>query len=323
MRAAVVPAYGPPEVVRIVSLPSPEPGPGEVRIRIEATTVSAGDARVRGLRVPRGYGPFARAALGWSGPRQPILGTELAGTVDALGPGVSGWSPGDPVVAFLGGKFGCHAELRVVAASSLVRRPPALGAEAAASLLFGGTTALDFLRRGRLVAGESLLVNGASGAVGVAAVQLGRHLGARVTAVASAGNAELVRSLGATHVVDHRTEDFTGGEARYDVILDAAGTAPFPRARRVLAEGGRLLQVLSTLGETILGPLQALGTSRRVLGGVAGDSPELVRDLVALAAAGTLRPVIHRTVPLDDIVEAHRLVDGGHKRGSVVVTPGG
>ena len=232
MKAAVCTAYGSPEVVQIQEVPTPAPGDGEVLVKAAATSVNSGDARLRAMNVPRGMRIPARLRLGVTKLRQPILGFEMAGQVEAVGPGVSGWQTGERVVASRGFGFGCHAEFAVVSAQGvLVKIPEQLSDQDAVALCFGGSTALYFLQRGRLAAGEKVLVNGASGAVGTMAVQLAKHTGAEVTAVCSAANADLVRSLGADHLVDYHAEDFTRNGERYDVVMDTPAMRPTSASR--------------------------------------------------------------------------------------------
>ncbi|MEM8557131.1 MAG: NAD(P)-dependent alcohol dehydrogenase [Bacteroidota bacterium] len=320
-RAAVATAYGSPEVVRIQAVPTPQPGPDEVLVRVHATTVTSGDWRVRSLTVPPGFGLAVRLMFGLRKLRQPILGSELAGTVAAVGANVTRFQVGDAVVAYSDSKLGAHAEYVAVAADGAIApKPTVLSWEEAAALSFGGTTALHFFRLGDLQPGERLLVNGASGSVGTAAVQIAKHRGAYVTGVCSTRNADLVRSLGADAVIDYTERDFTDGGERYDLVMDTAGTAPFARSRLVLNEGGRLLQVLGGLSDMLRAPLIGWTTNQRLIAGNAAGTADYQRELVALAEAGAYRPVIDRVVPFEDIVEAHRHVDRGRKRGSVVVT---
>jgi NADPH:quinone reductase-like Zn-dependent oxidoreductase len=202
----------------------------------------------------------------------------------------------------------------------VVLKPPSLTHDEAAALSFGGTTALDFLRRGKLQPGERVLVNGASGAVGTAAVQLARHFGADVTGVCSTANMELVRSLGAHHVIDYTREDFTKNGVTYDVIIDTVGTAPFSRSEASLKETGRLLLVLAGLPDMLQIPWISMTSSKKVIAGTAVGRAEDLRFLAGLAEAGAFRPVIDRRYPLERIVEAHRHVDTGRKKGNVIVT---
>ncbi|MFN2239490.1 MAG: NAD(P)-dependent alcohol dehydrogenase [Thermoanaerobaculia bacterium] len=321
MKAVVYQQYGGPDVLRFTEVTTPVPKNDEVLIRIHATTVTAADWRVRSLSVPKGFGLISRLAIGVTGPRQPILGTELSGVITAIGKAVTKFKPGDAVFAFPGIRMGCHAEYRCMAEEAAVALKPAnLSQDQAAALSFGGTTALHFLREAKLSAGEKVLVNGASGAVGTAAVQLARHFGAEVTAVCSAGNADLVRSLGADHIIDYTTEDFTRNGRVYDVIMDTAGTAPFARSSGSLREGGRLLLVLGGLRDLLSIPWIALTNSRRVIGGTAKEKSSDLRLLADLAERGEFTPVIDRRYRFDEIVEAHRYVDTGRKKGNVVIT---
>lgn len=320
MRAAIQTGFGAPDVVELREVPAPACDADELLVRVRASTVSAGDARVRAMRVPRGFGWISRLVFGWSRPRRPILGVDVAGTIEAVGAKVQGFSVGDEVFALNGARMGGHAELCVISTKGAVaRKPPSLSHEQAAALTFGGTTALDFLRRAKLGRGERVLVNGASGAVGSAAVQLAKHRGAHVTGVCSGDNVELLRSLGADEVIDYRERDFTATSERYDVILDAVGNAPYARCERVLSEGGRLLLVVASLPEMLSALWINATTRRKVIAGPVGENGEDVRTLAALAESGALQPVIDRTFSLEQIRDAHALVDSGRKRGAVIV----
>lgn len=321
MKAWVYERYGPPDVLQLKDVPTPTPMDHEVLIRTRATTVTSGDWRVRSLTVPAGFGLFARLALGIAGPRQPILGTELAGVVESIGRDVSRFKPGDEVFAFAGTAMGCHAEYKCMPENGRVAMKPGnLTFEEAAGLCFGGSTALDFFRRGKLQRGERVLVNGASGSVGSAAVQLARHFGADVTAVCGPANIELVRSLGANRVIDYTTEDFAKNGETYDVILDTAGTARFFRSKHSLSERGRLLVVLGGLPDLLMVPWVSMTSSKRIIAGPAAERVEDLAVLAELAETGEFKPVIDRRYPFEQMVEAHRYVDSGRKRGNVVIT---
>ena len=313
--------YGPPDVLEITDIPKPEVKHNEVLIKVRATTVTSGDWRVRSGIVPRGFGMLARLFLGFSGPRQPILGTELAGDIEAVGRDVRRFKAGDPVFAFTGTRMGSYVEYKCLPEDGpLAPKPAHLSYEEAAALSFGGATALVFLRKGKIQKGDKVLVNGASGGVGTAAVQIAKHFGAEVTGVSSTGNLELVKSIGADKVIDYTKEDFTQSGLAYDIIVDTVGTAPFSRSGRSLKDDGRLLQVLGTLADALQAPWVAMTTRKRVIAGPAAEDPQDVRVLAALAEAGELKPVIDRRYPFEQIVEAHRHVDAGHKRGNVVIT---
>lgn len=321
MRAVVVPRYGSPDVLDFREVPTPVPGPREVRVRVLATTVTAADWRVRSAEVPKGFGLFVPLALGIGGPRQKILGTELAGVVDAVGAEVKRFAVGDPVVAFPGGAMGAHAEFVCLPENGrIVPKPANLTFEEASSVLFGGTTALDYLGRGRVTSGTRVLVNGASGGVGTSVVQLAKHLGAHVVGVCSAKNAVFVTSLGADEVIDYASSDFAASGARYDVIVDAVGNVPMARAKAALTDDGRLLAVAGALPVLLAAPWVALTSRRRIIAGPASENPSTVAEVMRLAAEGRIKPVIEERFPFERIADAHRLVDSGRKRGAVVVT---
>lgn len=323
MQAAVCTRYGPPSVVRIEERPVPVPAANEVRIRVRATTVSTADWRVRGQCMPYGFGLAGRLAFGLRAPRKPILGTELAGDIDAVGAHVSTLAEGDAVVAFTGAAMGAHAEYCCVRADRvIVRKPATLPYDVASALAFGGTTALDFFRRAALRAGERVLVNGASGTVGSAMVQLAVHAGAEVTAVCSGASADAMRQLGAAHVIDYAHSDFAQARARYDVIADVVGNAPYARVREALSDRGRLLLVLATLPEMLRAPWVNRTTRHRIIAGPAAERVEDLRTLVDLAVAGAFMPRIDARFAFADIARAHARVDTGRKQGSVVVEVG-
>lgn len=318
MRAVVWGRYG---HFAIAARPDLEPGPGEVAMRVRAASFSSADWRVGTATFPRGFDLPAHVALGLRGPRRAVLGTDAAGVVEAVGKGVTDWRPGDAAVAITGVRFGGHAERVVLPATQLAPIPQRLSFEEAAAIPFGAVTALHFLDRiAGLRAGERLLVVGASGAVGSAAVQIACHRGARVAAVCSSANAELVSSLGAGRVFDYAREDALV-EDTWDVILDAAGTVAMSDARRALARGGRLLLVLSDLGATLRSPLLR-GRGRRAHAGPAPDRPEDLREAMRLADAGALRPVIDSVHSMEEYALALARVASGRKRGAVILRMG-
>lgn len=322
MKAIVCTEYGPLEVLRLSEVDTPRPNDNEILIRIVATTVTSADWRARSLTVPTGFGLLFRWAFGVSRPRQPILGSELAGEVESVGRHVSKFNVGGEVLAFSDARMGCHAQYKCMPEDGTIAlKPPNLTFEEAAALSFGATTALAFLRKGKLRSGETILINGASGAVGTAAVQLAKHFGAEVTGVCSTANVELVRSLGASHVIDYTNEDFTHNGAAYDVIVDTVGTAPYSRSKGSLNEGGRLLLVLAGLPDMLPSPWVSLTSSKKNLAAAAPRGAEDLRYLAELAEAGHFKPVIDRRYPFERIAEAHRFyVDTGRKKGNVIIT---
>ena len=304
MRAAVCTAYGPPEVLQIRTVPDPRPRDKEVCIRLFATAVTASDCIVRGLKLRGVYRLFMRAAFGFRAPRKGIIGMIAAGEIESVGREVTSFKPGDQVFGMDGFRAGTYAE-RVCwpASSALALRPANLTYEESAALPYGGLLASFFVRRLKVRKGQRLLVYGASGAIGTSAVQLARHLGAEVTGVCSTTNLELVRSLGATTVIDYTKDDFTQSGTRYDVIFDAVGKRKSAKAMlhagAALAAGGVSMSVDDAFPRTKKSDLLVLKE---------------------LAESGAIRPVIDRRYALDEIVEAHRYVDLGHKKGNVIIT---
>ncbi|MDZ4393997.1 NAD(P)-dependent alcohol dehydrogenase [Cypionkella sp.] len=321
MKAAVLRAYGGPENIQITDLPEPIPKPGQVLVRLQATTVNSGDARVRALDVPAGMALPFRLAMGWHRPRQPILGTEGAGVVVACGEGADRFRVGQAVVVFPGGRMGSHAELITMPQDGkIIAKPATLSMQEAACMMFGGLTAVDFLRRkAGLREGEHVLITGATGTVGSAAVQIAGILGAVVTGVASAGNLATLKDLGAETCIDYRLGPIALPLRPYDVILDCAGTLPYPQAKRLLAPGGRLIRVWAELAEMITAPLIGRRAGHRVIAGVSAEKREDMLTLAEWAEAGLYRPLIDSVTPFADIAKAHRLASTGHKRGSAVV----
>jgi NADPH:quinone reductase-like Zn-dependent oxidoreductase len=323
MKAAWFDRYGPPDVVRIRDVPTPEAGPGQVLVRVRASTVSSGDRRIRAADFPPGLAIVARAMFGLFRPRRHVLGVDFAGEVAAVGDGVTGFRPGQRLAGFTGSRMGGHAEYVLLRTRKLAAAeiPEGIGPSEAAALVFGGSAALQFLRDfARLQPGEKVLVVGASGAVGAAAVQIARALGAEPTGVASAANRTLVDGLGATGFIAYDETDPAEGPAEFDVVIDTQGRiTPEMLATRV-RPGGRLALVSTDL-PGMLGA-RRLGKRRgiRVITGVAAERADDIAYLLGLAAEGRLRPVIDATFPLEDATAAHARADSGHKRGAVVLT---
>jgi len=304
MKAMVCTHYGPPEVLQLREVEKPVPKNNEVLIKIHATAVTSGDCRCRGFTIPVHFSILTRLAmrlaLGITRPRKPILGLVLAGEVETAGRDVKQYKKGDQVFGDTGMRFGAYAEYTCLPENAVITLKPAnVTYEEAAAVPFGGSTALYFLRKGKIRRGQNVLIYGASGAVGTSAVQLARYFGADVTGVCSTTNLELVRSLGARTVIDYTKEDFAERNERYDIIFDAVGKTSESLCRKALAPGGTFVSVMK---------------------GHAGESTEDLVLLKELVEAGKIRPVIDRCYPLEQIVEAHRYVEQGHKKGNVVIT---
>ncbi|MCI2958469.1 NAD(P)-dependent alcohol dehydrogenase [Agromyces atrinae] len=316
MKAAVIRQYGAPDVVRVEEVPAPAVGANDVLVRVSAVAVTAADSRIRGARFPRGFAPFARLAFGVRRPRRAVLGGSFSGVVDAVGSEVTAFSPGQAVCGTTGMRFGAHAELVTVPASRLVALPAGVGHDDAAGVIFGGLTALHFLRDTVTVRpGDTVLVNGASGAIGTNAVQLAKNAGATVTAVTSTANLDLARRLGADRVVDYTVTPTLTLTDRFDIVLDAVGNISPRRGVTLLSERGTLMLAVADLSET-------LSLRRRVKSGSGAERAVDVEHLVELLATGRLESVIDSAYPLTQAVRAHERVDSGRKVGNVILNPG-
>jgi NADPH:quinone reductase-like Zn-dependent oxidoreductase len=318
MKAAVHTSYGPPDVVRISEVDKPAAKDNELIVKVHATTVNRTDSGLRSAK------PFInRLFTGLRRPRVTVLGNEFAGEVEAVGRGVTSFQVGDRVVGYNGTRFGAHAEYLAMPEDGSVATIPAnLTYEEAAASTEGSHYALSLIRKAKLRSGQDVLVNGATGAIGSAAVQLLKHLGDKVTAVCGTEHVELVRGLGADRVIDYTAEDFTKDEQRYDVVLDAVGKSSFGRCRRLLKPRGIYLS--SDLGPLAQNPILALITplfgGKKVMFPIPRDDQEMLRYFRELMESGAFRPLIDRRYRLDQIVEAYRYVETGQKIGNVVIS---
>ena len=315
MRAVVYDRYGPPDVLHLAQVPRPEPRDDEVLVRIHATTVNRTDA---GLRSAELF--ISRLVTGLLRPKNPILGMEFSGVVDAIGPAVTEFKVGDQV--FGGKSSGAHAEFLVIRENEpIAHKPAGMSFEEATAVFDGASLALACLRQAGAIKGRSVLVYGASGSVGTAGLQLARHFGASVTAVTSTRNLELVQSLGADEVIDYTSEDLARNGKRYDVIFDAVGMLSFRKAKSSLKRAGFFLDTdLGFMGQV---PMLMLATrfvgDKKVKLGITRYTKEDLLFLRRLIEAGEYRAVIDRTYPLKEVVEATRYVEAGQKVGNVVL----
>jgi NADPH:quinone reductase-like Zn-dependent oxidoreductase len=308
MKAVICTKYGPPEVLQIKEVETPLPKDNEVLIKVHATTVHIGDTKVRRLEPGLGpvkdffFKPMMRIMLGFKGPRKKILGMELAGDIEAVGKGVTMFTIGDPVFASTEFRMGAYAQYCCIPEDGILAiKPTNMTYEEAAPVSNGGLTALLYLRKANIKKGQKVLIYGASGSVGTYAVQIARHFGAEVTGVCSTENLEMVKSLGADKVIDYTQEDFTQRGDVYDVIFDAVGKIVSSKRKRSLTKSGIYLNVLA----------------------MSGNFKLKVEDLIflkELCEEGKLRSLIDKRYPLAQIVEAHRYVDKGHKKGNVIIT---
>jgi NADPH:quinone reductase-like Zn-dependent oxidoreductase len=321
VRAVVCTRYGPPEVLQLKEVEKPVPKDNEVLIRVHATTVTVADSRVRGFRVPLSFWLPARIALGLRKPKKTILGTELAGEIESLGKDVKLFKKGDQVFALTGHSCGAYAEYICIPEDRNVAiKPSNTTYEEAAAIPMGGLTALCFLRKGNIQSGQKVLIYGASGSIGTFAIQLAKNFGAEVTGVCSTSNLELIKSLGADKVIDYTQEDFTKNGETYDVILDAVGKSSLSSGMRSLKKGGIYLHTVVTPALGVRMRWISMTSGKRVMGGTTTGRTEDLIFLRELVEAGKVKPVIDRRYPMEQIVEAHRYVDKGHKKGNVVIT---
>jgi NADPH:quinone reductase-like Zn-dependent oxidoreductase len=327
MKAVVTTKYGPPEVLQLQEVEKPSPKDNELLIKIYATTVTAGDCEMRSLDLPLGYQLMLRLGFGISRPRNKIPGTELAGEIEAIGKDVKQFQVGDQVFGSAGLGLGANAEYICLPEKpgemegGVAIKPANMTYEEAATVPFGGRDSLHFLRLGNIQSGQKILINGAGGSIGTFAIQLAKHYGAEVTAVDSTAKLDMLRSLGADHVVDYTQEDLTKSGEIYDVIFDVVGKISFSRSEKSIGENGTYL-----LANPVSQMVQALWTrmtsNKEVIMQTASGT---IADLVflrELIEAGKLRTVIDRAFPLEEIVEAHRYVEKGGKLGNVVITVG-
>ncbi|HOW84411.1 MAG TPA: NAD(P)-dependent alcohol dehydrogenase [Candidatus Aminicenantes bacterium] len=331
MKAIVYSEFGAPDVLRLEEIPQPEPKRGEILVRVRASSVNFGDLMARSFRsvTPRGFNmPFvfwliAKMAMGWRKPRIRVLGNEFAGDVVAVGRDVERFKPGDQVFGGTGDRFGAYAEFICLSEKAPVAHKPAnLSYEEAAVIPYGARMALCLLRRAQLQPGRRILINGASGGIGSAAVQIAKHLGAEVTAVCGGARLDYVRALGADRAIDYAIEDFTRNGETYDVIFDILGLTPFSRGRHSLEPRGVLLYASFKTRHLLAMVRTSMARGRRAVCAIA---PGSLADLLAvkeLVEAGHIKAIVDRRFPLEQAAEAHRYVETGRRKGSVAIIVG-
>jgi len=316
MKAITYSKYGPPSVLQLSTVNKPIPKDGEILIRIFATAVNSGDWRLRKAD------PWAvRLFFGLTKPKINILGSVLSGVIEATGNNVTRFKKGDEVFGATGMSFGAYAEYKCLPQEGILAiKPAGIGHEEAATIPFGATTALYFLKKAAIKSGQKVLIYGASGAVGSAAVQLAKSFGVEVTAVAGTSNIELVRSLGADKVIDYKKEDFTTNAETYDVIYETVNKLPFSSSIKCLKKDGTLILGASGLSQQLHGILTSITSSKKVISGLISQKAEDMIFLKELVERGVYMPVVDKTYTLEQMAEAHTYVEQGHKRGNVAIT---
>lgn len=338
MKAVVYTEFGGPEVLQFKDVEKPAPKDNEILIKIHATSVNFGDILARKFNEisPRQFTMPAplwlptRMYFGWSKPKVNVLGAELAGEVEAVGKDVKCFKKGDLVFGYPGQAMGAYAEYRCMPESGMVAIKPAnMSYEEAAVIPYGMIMALNLLRKANLQPGQKVLINGASGSIGSAAVQLAKYFGAEVTGVCATPRLEFVKAMGADKVIDYTQEDFTQNDETYDLIFDILGKSSFSQCQRVLKPNGRLLyvsfktkQLFQMLWTSMLGGLPGQQTGKKVICALSSENPEDLTFITQLVEARKIKAIIDKCYPLEQVAEAHHYVESGHKKGSVVITVG-
>ena len=323
MKAIVHTKYGSPDELQLLEVEKPVPGNNEVLIKIHATTVTTTDCNARNFTfVPKSFMLFARLMFGFKKPRIKILGIDLAGEIEAVGKDVKLFKAGDHVFGSPGTKFGGHAEYCCVPENgALAIKPPDLSWEKAAAISLAGNTALFFIRDlAKIQPGQTILIHGASGAIGTYAVQLAKYYGAVVTGVCSAANAEMVKSLGADMVIDYTKEDFTKSDERYDFVFGVVGKTTFSQCKEILKPKGIYLENMMEVKDFLKVLWTSITGGKKIKGGVSIERAENLNFLVKIIESGKLIPVIDKVYPLERTAEAFQYVEQGHKKGNVVIS---
>jgi len=330
VKAIVWTRYGPPDVLQLREVVKPTPKDNEVLIKVHAATAATPDSELRRLKLPLFYAIALRLYIGFIRPtRIKIMGTEFAGEIEAVGKDVTGYKPGDQVFGYTGLTMGTYAEYLCMAPNSsgmagvMGNKPVNVSYEEAAAVPFGGLEALHSLRIANLQHGQKVLIVGAGGSIGTYSVQLAKLNGAEVTGVDHTEKLDMLRSIGADHVIDYTREDFTKNGEKYDVILDTIDKSPFSGSLRSLNENGTYLNANPGVFDRIWMQWALRRSSKKVIRWTAGYTVNNLITLKELIEAGKIKPVIDRSYPLEQTAEAHRYVDGGHKKGNVVITVDG
>ncbi|MBW4438485.1 MAG: NAD(P)-dependent alcohol dehydrogenase [Pleurocapsa minor GSE-CHR-MK-17-07R] len=329
MKAVFATQYGSPDVLHIREVATPTPKANEILVRVRAAPVAFGEVIARDFRhvspsqfnMPMAFWAMARLAFGLNTPKKHILGSQFAGDVADVGSGVTHYKRGDAVFGYRGQSMGTHAEYVCIAEDGFVAPKPAnMNYAEASGLPYGGLTALNLLRKANIQPGQKVLILGASGSIGSAAIQLARHAGAQVTAVCSSAGLAYVKALGAEHTIDYTKEDFTRNGQKYDLIFDVLGKGSFAEIQRSLTPNGVYLLASFKMKQVFQMLRTSRSTGKKVVCALSSEKPADILELKALAEAGVLKSIIDTCLPLEQAAEAHRMVESGHKKGSVILT---
>ena len=321
MKAILWTKYGPPDVLRMGEVEKPTPNDNEVLIKVRAATVTPGDCEIRRFEMHVLFWLPLRLYLGIRKPKRPILGMEVAGEIEAVGKGVTEFKKGDPVFGGTGLRFGAYAEYTCLSSTSAMTiKPDSLSYDEAATLPTGGINALHYIRKANIQPGQRMLIKGAGGCFGTYAVQLAKNLGAEVTAVDSTEKLDVLRSIGADHVIDYTREDFTENGKTYDIIFDVVGKDSISRAMKSLTKNGRYILATPWVFRVIQGLWSSMTSRKKFIFALANERSEDLDVLKELIETGKVKPVIDKRYPLEQMADAHRYVEEGHKTGHVVIT---
>lgn len=316
MKAAICTKYGEPDFLQVLEVAKPAPKKDQILVKIHSSSVTSGDARIR-----RADPWIIRLIFGFRRPRKSVLGVVVAGEIESIGSEVTKFKVGGKVFGTTGMSFGAHAEYQCInEKGTLALIPEKMTYNEAAAIPFGATAALHFLRKGKVKTGQKVLIYGASGALGTIAIQLAKELGAEVTAVCSDKNGLMVKVLGADKVIDYKTEDFTKNGVKYDVIFDTVGKSSFSSSLKSLTKSGTMLLASASMGQMLRGTLTSVFGSKKVISGVIKETAEDMQFFKKLLEADKLKAVIDKVYSLEEIKEAHRHVDTGHKKGNVIIS---
>lgn len=321
MKAYYCTSYGPPEILEQRDVPIPKPAANQIVVKVKAVPVTVGDCRIRAFRVPPSFQFMAKIVLGFNRPRKPVLGRYFAGVVESIGNKVTRFKTGDRVFGCTGRKFGTYAQFVCIAEKACVATiPDNINFEQAAAILWGNGTALHFLQKTDVNKEQHIIINGASGSVGLGAVQLAKYFGFKVTAVCRSKNSALVKSVGADHVIDYTQKDFTENEAAFDIVFDAVGNHPVDKLIKTVKTGGLLLHVVATPDVTRKARKLLKGTQKSFVGGTFKWNNEMISFIKERIENNEVKPIIDSVFTFDDMIKAHYRVDTGRKTGDVIVT---